>query len=219
MKISFVVTGEGTSDLNLVSHLENILIEEGFLEVSGEAFDPSKLPYPIGHSVESKLNYIKRLYPSSDVIFVHRDADGSDHSLREKEIADAKNKSQLPIQVVPIIPVCMLETWLLADTTAIRRVAGNGNSAHLISSIPALSKLESIRNSKEVLQCALCEASQHQGIKLKKFRRDINRLRSQLVLEINGDSNISQLPSYQRLRNSVKSLARDFRENLAQRIR
>lgn len=41
MKIRFVLTGEGASDLNLVDHIETLLVNAGFSEVSGTPFDPS----------------------------------------------------------------------------------------------------------------------------------------------------------------------------------
>ncbi|MGF6371779.1 hypothetical protein OKW40_004529 [Paraburkholderia sp. RAU6.4a] len=89
MKIRFILTGEGTSDLNLVDHIENVLIEEGFSEVSGEAPDLSMFQRPVGRTVREKLDALLRHYPNADVIFVHRDADNAGIVQREQEIIAA----------------------------------------------------------------------------------------------------------------------------------
>ncbi|WP_355582186.1 hypothetical protein [Xanthomonas cannabis] len=113
MKISFILTGEGSSDLNLVDHIETLLIKVGFVEASGTSFDPSRLPVHVGHSVREKLEVVRELYPSADVIFVHRDADAQGLLARRQEIHDACAGIYDPSSVIPVVPVKMLETWLL----------------------------------------------------------------------------------------------------------
>ncbi|WP_134980539.1 hypothetical protein [Xanthomonas axonopodis] len=169
MKMSFVLTGEGLSDLNLVDHIETLLIRAGFLEVSGTRFDPSRLPMHVGHSVREKLQVLTELYPSADVIFVHRDADAQGMAARQKEIKAACDGICDSDLVIPTIPVRMLETWLLVDSRAIRRVAGKMGQDK-IECIPALKNLEHVADSKKLLLDALCECSELQGIKLKNLR-------------------------------------------------
>ena len=89
MKINFILTGEGSSDLRLVEHIENILILEGFSEVSGEAPDLGMFKPKTGRAVREKLNTLLKYYPNVDAIFIHRDADNAGRDAREQEIFSA----------------------------------------------------------------------------------------------------------------------------------
>lgn len=110
MRISFILSGEGTSDLNLVDHIEKILVEEGFSEVSGDAPDLSSFPVPVGRAVGDKLEVLAKLYPNTDVFFIHRDSDDVGVVQREEEIASAVRSLNLQRPVIPLIPVRQLET-------------------------------------------------------------------------------------------------------------
>ncbi|MDG9925968.1 MULTISPECIES: hypothetical protein [unclassified Pseudomonas] len=171
MKINFILTGEGSSDLRLVEHIENILIQNGFDEASGEAPDLGRLVNPPGRTVREKLIAILQYYPDIDAIFVHRDADGTGTAAREQEIALACGGIAGLPTVIPIIPVTMLETWLLADQDAIKRVSGNQNNQGQITCIPGLNRLESTRDTKTLLLEALCEASAAQGGAIGKIQK------------------------------------------------
>ncbi|WAT14808.1 hypothetical protein [Xanthomonas fragariae] len=205
MKISFILTGEGASDLNLVDHIETLLVRAGFMEVSGTAFDPSRLPFHVGHSVREKLEVVRELYPSADVVFVHRDADAHGLVARREEIWTACVGIYDSEAVIPIVPVKMLETWLLVDSQAIRRVAGKAGCEE-IECIPALRHLEGIRDSKALLLDALCECSELQGARLKKFKNLFGKMRARLVSAIDAEGPISELPSYSQFKNDVQLL-------------
>ena len=66
-------------------------------------------------------------YPC-DVLFIHRDADKEPHTVREKEIRNAVAEA-LPNELAPsavcVIPVRMMEAWLLFDEPALRKAADN----------------------------------------------------------------------------------------------
>jgi len=204
MRVSFILTGEGSSDLNLVNHIENALIDEGFTEVRGEIFNPSAFPVRIGHEVANKLRFILKLYPSADVIFVHRDADNAGLAKRLNEIQRAAALVGAEQAVIPVIPICMLETWLLTDITAIRRVSGNANGKHQIPSLPEINRLEQVKNSKSLLDSVLCEASSLAGNRLKKFRSQFSQMRARLTLELDVAGPVNGLPSYQDFRKSLR---------------
>ncbi|MEA9653336.1 hypothetical protein ABFU65_20210 [Xanthomonas campestris pv. raphani] len=207
MKIRFVLTGEGASDLNLVDHIETLLVNAGFSEVSGTPFDPSRLPFHVGHSVKEKLLAVRDLYPSADVIFVHRDADSKGLKARRQEIQDACVGIFDPEAVIPVVPVKMLETWLLVDMTAISRVAGKASYGE-IGCVPAIKALENVVDSKRLLLDALCECSELQGIRLKKFKNLFGKMRARLVSAIDAEGPICQLPSYAQFKADVNSLYR-----------
>lgn len=52
---------------------------------------------------------------------MHRDADSKGLKARRQEIQDACVGIFDPEAVIPVVPVKMLETWLLVDMTAISR--------------------------------------------------------------------------------------------------
>lgn len=203
MKISFILTGEGTSDLRLVEHIESILIEEGFSEVSGEAPDLGMFRPSIGRTVQNKLTALFRHYPNVDVIFVHRDADNVGVHVREQEILTAAQNIAGIARVIPIIPVTMLETWLLVDQEAIKRVAGNNNYKGGLQCIPAIRQLENHGDTKHLLLDALCEASQTQGARLIKFRKRFSEMRARLTFDLDPNGPVQNLASYRYFREKI----------------
>lgn len=204
MKIKFLLIGEGTSDLRLVNHIETIFIEEGFDEVSGEAPDLSLFNPPVGRDVSSKIKCLIKNFPEFDVIFIHRDADGGTIDARVQEIEDAI-ANLLPIEkTIPIIPVTMLETWLLADIETIKIIAGNKNFRTPIPNLPSPNKLESVRNSKDLLLEVLCIISETQGARLQKFKKRFPEMRARLTYELDTNGSIKDLPSYRTFREKIR---------------
>ena len=63
MRIHFVFISEGSSDEGLLSHLENLCIEGGAIEVTGIAPDFRRLPETIGRTVEEKVRATMLLEP------------------------------------------------------------------------------------------------------------------------------------------------------------
>lgn len=208
MKIRFVLTGEGTSDLRLVEHIQTVLIEEGFSEVSGEAPDFSLFSPVVGRSVRDKVRALVKHYPHADVIFVHRDADNVGAPVREQEIINASDGVVEAGRIVPIIPVTMLETWLLADLEAIKVVAGNSEFRGAPNCVPSLRRLEQARDTKQILLDALCEVSGTQGARLAKFKKRFSEMRARLTIDLNPNGPVQELPSYQAFRRKVNAFAR-----------
>ncbi|WP_080406272.1 DUF4276 family protein [Burkholderia ubonensis] len=208
MKVNFVLTGEGPSDRNLVDHIEGILIEEGFIEVSGSAPDLGLLPNPVGRGVRDKLNVILKLYPNVDAIFIHRDADQAGIDARRREIFEAAEGLISNDRVIPVIPVTEFETWLLTDRDAIKRVAGNAGYSGALNCIPAIRNLEGINGAKEVLLEALCEASETHGARLRKFKNQFPEMRARLTFDLDPDGPVKYLTSYQDFRRAVSDFAR-----------
>lgn len=207
MKINFLLTGEGSSDLNLQSHIESLLIREGFSEADGESPDLGAFVPRVGHAVHDKLRALVRHYPNVDVIFVHRDADRAGPDLRQTEIEQGAVGVIDHERVIPVIPTRMLETWLLADELALRSVAGNKYGRLVLGSLPPINRLETVPDSKELLCEVLCEASETQGGKLKKFRKGFSQMRARLAIDLDPDGPVSNLPSYQAFRARIREFA------------
>src|SRR5262245_43722352 len=99
----------------------------------------------------------------SHLLFVHRDADNVGRVARVVEIERAVVIAQrsllaLPI-VLPVIPVRMIEAWLLTDERAIREVARNPNG-RIPLGLPRARDLERVVDPKAVLRNALLAASE-----------------------------------------------------------
>lgn len=207
MKIRFVLTGEGSSDLRLVEHIQTILIDEGFSEVSGEIPDLGLFSPPVGRSVREKLIALVKHYPHADVIFVHRDADNVGADIRESEVFQAAEGVVELNRIISVIPVTMLETWLLADVSAIKRVAGNAAYRGDIGCVPTVRRLESARDTKQILMSALCEASGTQGARLSKFKKRFSEMRARLTVDLDANGPVRDLPSYQAFRQKITNYA------------
>ena len=143
------------------------------------------------------------------MLFVHRDAEKQAPSLRHEEIRDAVEaaaKERNPIPAVAVVPVRMLEAWLLIDESAIRSAAGNPNGKQSLD-IPALKRLEDLPCPKENLRTALRTASGLQGRRLKKF--NVSRAFWRITDYLEDFARLRQLPAFCQLEESVKRLCQN----------
>lgn len=202
MKIHFILIGEGSSDLRLVDHIQNILLDEGFSEVSGEAPDLGMFPNPVGRTVRDKIDTLIAHYKNIDVIFVHRDADSAGVEAREREILGSSCELVPKEKIIPVVPVRMLETWLLTDHDAIKRIAGNINYRGDLG-IPGIRNLEDSRDTKKILIDALCVASQTEGARRVKFKKRFAEMRARLTYGLDHNGPVQALPSYQNFRRKI----------------
>lgn len=149
------------------------------------------------------------LYPC-DILFVHRDAEGDQAITRYQEIENAINASGITLQHVPIVPVRMLEAWLLCEQDAIRRASGNPNGTCRLQ-LPRIPQREQLPNPKGALVELLRTASELSGRRLKKF--DALRARA-LVAEYTEDfSCLRQLSSFQAFESDLTNALRSKGRN------
>jgi hypothetical protein len=73
-----------------------------------------------------------------------------------------------PVPAVCVVPVRMLEAWLLFDEHAIRLAAGNPNG-RLSLTLPPPPRMETLPDPKQVLQNAFLTASGLSGRRRKHF--------------------------------------------------
>lgn len=110
------------------------------------------------------------LYPCN-LLFVHRDAERAPYALRKREILEAAREAAGQLSVTPpvvcVVPVRMLEAWLLWDESAIRRAAGNPRGSESLG-LPELGDLERLPGPKTLLHDALRQAS---GLSSRRRRR------------------------------------------------
>jgi len=124
---------------------------------------------PSAGDVVQRINFAENLYPF-DILFYHRDAEYFEKDVIQKRKNEIFSKidEQLASKVVCVVPVTMMETWLLFDRDAIKKASGNRNYTGSID-LPALSRLESIKDTKSILHQKLLKTSGLKGRREKMF--------------------------------------------------
>ena len=207
--LSYTLITDGRSDRAFMPILNWLLMDLGLESVIKDTYaDLSLDPYP-PKSLVDKINRALELYPCN-LLFVHRDAEKEPRSIRKEEIEQAVAQAGVKdIPVVCVIPVRMLEAWLLFDEDAIRQAAGNPKGKCKLN-LPALNKVESLPDPKNRLLELLEKASELRGRQLKKFnsRGKIHRLAN----VIDDFSSLYQLSAFQELKQEllIKLSSRDF---------
>ena len=202
MKVSFALVCEGSSDSSLIPHIQELFVRYGATEVSGEYADLTCFPR-VGSSVKNKVDAVVTLMPHINVIIVHRDGDGVGAVGRELEIieqtAHVKGK-----KIIPIIPIRMLEAWLILDEQAIRDVVGNSGSKVRLD-LPTPISVEGVRDPKVKLYQTLEVASELTGARLKKFKKRLPAMRRRLAESLSPLGLVSQTESHARFCSYLKS--------------
>ncbi|MEZ3181069.1 hypothetical protein KYY02_20950 [Streptomyces pimonensis] len=200
---------EGSSDIGLRDHIEEIGAEMG-REILVTPPDLNRLPNKPGHSVRDKLRAAQWLSDEGqvyDLVIIHRDSDGNPPERRRSEIAEAVNEVSPGLAHVPVIPVRMLEAWLLLNQAAIREVAGNPNGKVALD-LPKPARVESVPDPKALLKQAIATASEEKGRRLEKLRRRFPENRARLLQMLDREGPVQQLASWQ-------SFTHDLRESLS----
>ena len=202
---------EGATDANLIPIIDWTLKEVAGVAVSaGVRAEFWRLPSPPTSLAERVLKAIE-LFPC-EVLFIHRDSDREPAARRYHEIREALNaafESGQELPAVAVVPVRMLEAWLLFDERAIRCAAGNPNGTIRLD-LPSQTRVEDLPDPKEDLRAALRIASELQGRRLKKFNTSQAFWR---VLDFVQDfSPLRQLPAYCRFESAVREMtAKDWK--------
>lgn len=127
--VRHTLVSEGATDANLIPIIDWTLREVAQVELAtGVRAEFWRLPSP-PHSLADKLVKAAELFPC-DILFIHRDADRESPAHRYQEIEEAVRTATgagCPLPAVAVVPVRMLEAWLMFDEGATRRAAGNPN--------------------------------------------------------------------------------------------
>ena len=201
----FLLICEGSSDSALVNHIERLLIHCGATGANGSSFHH-------GQYLRDKIRVGVDSFGATDLLFVHRDADGSGAEARHSEIASEVLASEYRGQWIGVVPVRMLEAWLLGDEAAIRRVAGRPRSTASLH-LPKAAVLEGIADPKWALREALFRAGDPSGVRRrKKFNAGIPGLRRQLIETLPIGGALEQLPAWVRFRDSVAAMVSTWQD-------
>ena len=198
MTIRFLLICEGSSDAALVSHIQALLIDCGASEADGVA------SYR-GRRVSDKVRIGLQYDRSVNLLFVHRDADTMDPDTRYDEIREGVTEAGYDGRWVGVVPVRMMEAWLLADEAAIRRVAGRPRGTEPLD-LPVPDELENIPDPKETLREVLMKAGAPPGVRRRKrLEADFGNLRKQLAENLPPGGSLEQVAAWARFRDDVDS--------------
>lgn len=209
MKIRFLLVAEGSSDENLIAHIETLLINCGAKEASGTMPDLTIFREKIGRSIKDKVDASIKLEPNVDVIFVHRDADNAGIEAREIEIINQTEHIKEKYTIIPMIPTKEMEAWLLLDEEQIKRAAENIHYAHPIK-LPKPNTVEHINNPKQHLEDILVKISELNGRKLEKFKKQFPQKRALLAQNLDPEGPVCFVPSHAKLRQHIREYLDSF---------
>ncbi|MDP2417270.1 MAG: hypothetical protein U1D25_13330 [Hydrogenophaga sp.] len=132
---------------------------------------------------------------------MHRDAEGIDASLRQKEIESSWPTSQTTAALICVVPVRMTEAWLIANQEPIRLAVGNPKGTEPLG-LPAIKDIESLPDPKAILFEALKAASGLNATRKRRFNPHHFRHR---VSELTEDLEpLRKLSSFKRLEMQVQ---------------
>ncbi|MCU0725873.1 MAG: hypothetical protein MUE73_08815 [Planctomycetes bacterium] len=183
--LGFALIADGSSDRALIPIIhwtirrllpQTSIRERGFVARGGR---------PLVSTIQDAIDQY-----APDILFVHRDAERSTLEDRRLEIPTS------PGHIVRVVPVRMMEAWLLIDETALRLAAGNPNSTSRLD-LPLTEAIESIPDPKARIEDLLLRASGlHGPRRLKRFRRDIGSAVQRLSQLIDDFSPLLRLSAF-----------------------
>ncbi len=188
MMFKIALVCDGTSDLCLLE-LITWLMDEHYPEIAFITVAAREV-VPARGSLQTRLYKAAALHAPT-MILCHRDAEGMALNQRVQEINTASAGVGVPI--VPVVPVRMLEAWLLLDETAIRRAADNGQGTTPLN-LPSVAQLESKADPKEILLDALKTASELSARRKRSFNQ--HRARSMVLAHMEDFSILRGLDAF-----------------------
>jgi hypothetical protein len=158
--VRFTLVSDGPSDQALIPILMWSLRRHGARRaIEPQWADPRRVPNP-PRQLAPRIRLSLKLYPC-ELLFIHRDAEAQAFTQRFEEIFQAldelRNEGAIP-PFVRVVPIRMMEAWLLLNEAAIRAAADNPNGRDELN-LPGIREVENIPDPKEVLHRLLIEAS------------------------------------------------------------
>ncbi|GAB4531636.1 MAG: hypothetical protein Tsb0014_15300 [Pleurocapsa sp.] len=195
--LRYTLISDGSSDRAFIPILDWLLKDLKCNYFQGKWADFSRDPkHP--KSLTDKITRAIELYPC-DLLFIHRDAEKEPRENRVREIEKAILQANITtVPVVCLIPIRMLEAWLLFDEVAIRKAAGNPKGKSTIQ-LPAVNKIENLPNPKDILITQLKQASESKRFKDREARKAIHRL-ADLISDY---STLDKLSAFQALKQDL----------------
>lgn len=211
MRLRFALLSEGTSERGLVPHLEELCVRFGADEAAGSAPDLGRLRPSPGHELAPRLRALLAVEPDIHFVVVHRDADRAGVEARRREMAEAAAAIGLAIPFVPLVPVTMLEAWLLLDADAIRAAVGRPRGRGEVD-LPKPRAIEGLADPKKRLREVLTATSGASGSRLRALNTPaaFASNRHFLVERLDLDGPINTLRAWQALLTDLRATLADL---------
>ncbi len=210
-ELKFTLIGDGSSDKALMNII-NWLLDDVYPKLSknGTYADFRGITNPPKKGdIYNQIDYAKKYYPF-DILFYHRDAETKEKKiiqLRKNEIFSKVNGIIDDELIVCIIPVVMMESWLLFDELAIKKAAENRNYNQKIE-LPKLNKIETLIDPKTTLHNILKQVSCKKKRNLDKFNLNYAvHLVSDNIIDF---KKLRILSSFQEFENDLKKCVEKF---------
>lgn len=205
--LRYTLITDGSSDkalLNIIKWLLDDLYPK--LPNKGEFadFGRQKNPPP-KRDIASQIKRAQEFYPF-DLLFYHRDAENNDKDIiinRKSEVYKGVGDEN----IVCIVPIVMMESWLLFDECAIKKAAGNRNYKGKIY-LPPLQKIEKETKPKDLLHKILKETSGLKKRSLSKF--NVHQAVHLVAENINDFSPLRNLSAFKIFEEDLKVAVEKF---------
>jgi hypothetical protein len=205
-ELSYTLLSDGSSDKALMPILTWLLRENqvncAIQAEWAELRHLPEVPKPLAQKIIKSLE----LYPC-DLLFIHRDAKKEPRENRVIEIHNALKEVQksviVPQVYICVIPVRMLEAWLLFNEAAIRKAAGNPRGKEQLQ-IPDIRRLQQLPDPKNDLHQLLSIASGLTGRRQKQF--NVHERIHRLADLIDDFSPLRNLSAFQELETEIQQV-------------
>ena len=201
MILKYTLVAEGTKDEALLPILQWSIQRHTSVLFRGE------FAYPRGKNLSEKIkNAIDDT--QCDMIFVHRDSDREHPENRYREIRTATSSGEINIPNICVVPVRMMESWLMFDESVLRQAAGNRNGRTPLN-LPKISQIEGISNPKSTLHESLRIASGRRGRRLEEFNKQLPAAMRRITQIAQDFSPLLSLVAFQNLQEELYSTLND----------
>jgi len=205
-ELRYTLLTDGSSDRAAIPILDWLLQEHNVrLPIQSEWADLRYLrkpPKPLPERIRLSLE----LYPC-DLLFIHRDAERESYDTRKKEIQYALSAVGAcgNVPAICVVPVRMIEAWLLISESGIRKAAGNPQGKVQLE-LPQVGSLETEPDPKSLLHRLLVEASELKGRRLKNFRP--SRSAQRISYFVSEFTPLRTLPAFRALEREIQETVR-----------
>jgi hypothetical protein len=209
-ELKYTLIADGSSDKILLTIIK-WLLDDLYPKLPCQAMfaDFRVLPKP-PKTLKEKIKSAQDYYPY-DLIFIHRDAETTNQESVSQRLNQIKKEigDSVFSKTICIIPVKMMETWLLIDTEAIKKAAANRNYSNDII-LPGIKRLEKENQPKKLLHELLINTSGLKGRNLKKF--NINKAVHLVAENITDYSKLRYLDAFRAFEENLKAVVSNFLE-------
>ncbi|MFV8331968.1 hypothetical protein [Flavobacterium sp. GSP14] len=211
--IRYTLIADGSSDKALMNIIKWVL-DNLFPEIPNKGtygdFRMLQKP-PRKDEVYKQIQCAVHYYPF-DILFYHRDAESNSSVIIDERIAEIKGEldAEFNQKIVCVVPIKMMEAWLLIDEMAIKKAAGNKNYNNQVD-LPPVNKLETLKEPKEILHELLKKVSGLKGRRLKNF--NVHKA-VHLVTEYTTDYELlRQLSAFNKFEEDLKIVVKSLMNN------